>query len=380
MRDFSNIKRIIVKIGSSSIVNNDLSINKNLINSLMSSIKLLNENNILACIVTSGAIALGMNVLGLEKKPKNMALKQACAAIGQAKLMQEYNLEAEKFNLKCGQILLNHDDFEIRKRMLYLSNTLDEMFKNKVIPIINENDALAVEEIKVGDNDTLASLISPMIHADLLILFSDIDGLYDKNPKIYKDAKMINDVYDITPEIMAMATENTSLVGTGGMVTKLRAAKICNSCKCDMIICNSSLIYKINDIVKGLEVGTLFHKNEIGISSREHWMIYKTNSCGSIVIDDGCAKALGIKKISILAKGIVDVNGEFSKGNVIDVLNISGSVLAKGIVNFSSKEINDLIGLSNDDIKKLLNKKPEIIHADNLVKIGCDYDARWWLN
>ena len=178
MRNLSNIKRIMIKIGSSSLVRDDYSLNEPVFVKIMQQFQKLKENGMDVALVTSGAIAVGMHELGLSKKPKLMALKQACAAVGQAKLMEAYNKVAEIYNLKLGQILLNHDDFQVRKRMLYLSNTLDAMFKNNIIPIINENDALAVEEIKVGDNDTLAGLISPMMDCDLLILFSDINGLY----------------------------------------------------------------------------------------------------------------------------------------------------------------------------------------------------------
>jgi len=173
MRAFEGIKRIVIKIGSSSLVKKDLSINEPMLISIMQSFKKLTDNGLEVALVTSGAIAVGMHALGLEKRPKDMALKQACAAVGQAKLMEEYNKAADIYDLKTGQILLNHDDFQIRKRMNYLSNTLSAMFDNGIIPIINENDALAVEEIKVGDNDTLSALISPMVKADLLILFSD---------------------------------------------------------------------------------------------------------------------------------------------------------------------------------------------------------------
>ncbi|MBR6287880.1 MAG: glutamate 5-kinase, partial [Acholeplasmatales bacterium] len=210
MRDFKDIKRVIIKVGSSSLVNKDLSVNNEVIISILSVFKKLKSDGIECALVTSGAIALGMHELKLNKKPKELSLKQACAAVGQAKLMESYNKVASLYDLVLGQILISHDDFQVRKRMLILSDTLDSMFKNGIIPVINENDALAVDEIKVGDNDTLASLISPMIKADLLVLFSDIDGLYDKNPKLYPDAKMINKVEKIDDSILAMVSGATT--------------------------------------------------------------------------------------------------------------------------------------------------------------------------
>lgn len=369
MRDFSEIKRVVVKVGSSSLVNADNSINFQRIDELMQTFIKLKKNNIEIALVSSGAIALGMYQLGLSKKPKEMALKQACAAIGQAKLMQCYNDSASKYGLICGQILLNHDDFQVRKRMLYLCDTLDAMFKNNIIPIINENDALAVEEIKVGDNDTLASLIVPMIKANLLVLFSDIDGLFNKNPKLYSDAFIIKTVDKIDNNVLSMVGDSTSNVGTGGMKTKINAAIIATTACCNMIICNSQEISRLDDIIKGEEIGTLFTAKKKGISSREHWMIFKANSSGNIIVDDGCKDMLLKKKVSILPKGVLSVNGEFLQGAVIDICDKNNKIIAKGITNYSYLDILRIKGLSTMEVKQLISSdaKSEIIHANNMV-------------
>ncbi len=369
MRDFKDVKRLIIKVGSSSLVNSDLSINQPVIINIMQSFKELYDKGINVALVSSGAIASGMHELGLTKKPKEMSLKQACAAIGQSKLMEAYNKAAEIYGLKTGQILVNHDDFQVRKRMNYLSDTLDAMFKNNIIPIINENDALAVEEIKVGDNDTLASLIAPMINADLLILFSDIDGLFDKNPKIYKDAKLINTVEKIDDSINKMAGDKTTEVGTGGMQTKINAALISTSAGANMIICNSNQIKNLCDIVSGSEIGTLFKASKNQISSREHWIIYKANSMGKIIVDAGLKDALNKKKVSILSKGIVDVAGDFLRGMIVTILDEKENEIGKGITNYSSTEIKLMAGHESSDMKKILGYegKKEIIHANDLV-------------
>ena len=373
MRDLKKIKRVIIKVGSSSLVKNDLSINEPVLISIMGQFKNLKEMGIEPCIVTSGAIALGMHELKLDKKPSNMSLKQACAAIGQAKLMEYYNKAGDIYGLTLGQILVNHDDFQVRKRMIYLSNTLDSMFKNGVIPIINENDALSVEEIKVGDNDTLASLIAPMINADLLILFTDIDGLYDKNPKVYSDAKLISTVDKIDEKILSYASGSSSNVGTGGMNTKLDAALISTSANVNMIICNSNRIDDLNDIINGEEIGTLFVKHK-GFHSRDHWITFKANALGSIFVDDGCVKALSGKKVSILPKGILSVKGTFTKGTVIDVRDKNNIVIAKGITNYSDSEIDLIKGENTDKIKEILgyDGKCEVIHANDLVNLRDD--------
>lgn len=369
MRDFKNISRLVVKIGSSSLVNEDFSVNMPRLVKIMQSFKMLKESGIQVALVSSGAIAVGMHELNLKKRPNDMALKQACAAVGQAKLMESYNKAAEIYGLKTGQVLLNHDDFQIRKRMNHLTDSLEAMFQNDIIPIINENDALAVEEIKVGDNDTLASLIAPMVGAKLLILFSDIDGLYNKNPKVYKDAKKIDVVEKIDQSILDMVGSTTTEVGTGGMQTKINAALISTMAGCQIIICNATELGSLIQIVEGQEIGTLFLAQKKGISSREHWIIFKTNAAGSIIIDEGCKKALTNKKVSILPKGIKEVSGEFLKGSIIEVKDENGKVIAKGITNYSNNEILQLMGSSSKNIKSILGHdgKTEVIHANDLV-------------
>ena len=212
---------IVIKVGTSSLVNEDFSINKKNINSLLHSISDLRENGNSVILVTSGAIVFGMHELGFKKRPKDVVLRQACASVGQSKLMIEYSNIASIYNIKVGQILLNHDDFKFENRIKHLKNTLNMMAKHSILPIINENDALSVEEIKFGDNDTLASYVAPLVNANLVILLSDIDGLYDKDPRKNKNAKLIKDVHKINDKIRSLAAPADSKVGTGGMVTKV---------------------------------------------------------------------------------------------------------------------------------------------------------------
>ena len=252
------VKKIIIKVGSSSLVCKDGTINESMFNKLICTINNLMIQNIEVILVTSGAIAVGMGKLGLLQKPKNMGLKQACAALGQASLMNEYEKYAKQYGLLCAQILLNHDDFENKNRMNNLSNTFKELFKNKILPIVNENDALAVDEIKVGDNDTLASLLVPIVNADLLVLASDIDGLYDKNPKQFEDAKKIDVVYKIDKTIDDMIGDVTTNVGTGGMETKIKAARISTKVGCDMAIILNDDIDKLPKLLNGENIGTIF--------------------------------------------------------------------------------------------------------------------------
>lgn len=375
MRDFGNVKRVIIKIGSSSLVNKDLSINAELFTSLCASLRSLRKMGVSPVIVTSGAVACGMHELGLSKRPKDMALKQACAAVGQAKLMESYNNFGQKEGLKFGQILVSHDDFQVRKRMLHLSNTFEAMFKSSIIPIINENDALAVEEISVGDNDTLSALVTPMIRGDLLILFSDIDGFYDKNPKKYEDAKLLSEIHDIDDNLLSMAMDSDSSVGTGGMKTKLHAAIISGYACCNMIICNADRINDICDIVRGEDIGSLFVAHPKEISGKDHFLIFNTNSSGAIFVDEGVETALSQKRVSILPKGVIGVRDEFLKGSVIDVVNKNGEIIAKGVTNFSSMEIKKLLGVSSQLVESIVGYKckNQIIHANDLVVLEKNY-------
>ena len=209
--------------------------------------------------MTSGAIVFGMHELGFKKKIKEVALRQACAAVGQSKLMIEYSNIASIYNIKVGQILLNHDDFKFENRMRHLKNTLNKMAKHNVLPIVNENDALSVEEIKFGDNDTLASYVAPLVGANLVVLLTDIDGLYDKDPKKHTNAKLIKDVWKIDDKIKALAAPPQTMVGTGGMITKVLSTEYANKHGIDLTICNSKHIDKLLDIIERHTTGTTFH-------------------------------------------------------------------------------------------------------------------------
>ena len=367
------IQRIIIKVGSSSLVLENGKINEVFFDKLIKTISSLMKENKEVILVTSGAIAVGMGKLGLPKKPKNMALKQACAALGQASLMNEYEKIANEYGLMCAQILLNHDDFESRSRMMNLSNTFEELFNNKILPIVNENDALNVEEIKVGDNDTLSALLVPMINCDLLVLVSDIDGLYDKNPKQYQDAKKIDYVYKIDKTIDMMVGDITSNVGTGGMETKIKAARICTFAGGNMAIISNDDVEKIKELVNNEKVGTLFVSDKT-LHSKEHWIVYNTYAKGIIVVDDGAKEAL-LQRKSLLPKGIVNVSGIFKESSVVLITDINNNKIAKGITNYNSSQINNVIGKHSKDAKEILKSdKEEIIHANSLVLIdGDDY-------
>lgn len=372
MRDLSNIKNLIIKIGSSSLCDDHGQINKEKILNLIQQIAYIKRKGIKVTLVSSGAINAGVQVMNLDTRPDTIPQKQALAAIGQATLMQIYEDLFSLFNLKCAQILLNHDDFDDRKRLMNFNNAMQALIDYDVVPIINENDTLAVDEIKVGDNDTLASLVVPAVNGDMVVLVSDIDGLYDDNPHTNKNAKLISYVDGITKEIESMAKDATSKVGTGGMITKIKAAKVCNDFGCDMVIVNGNQHNVLIDLIEGKNVGTYFDgKPGRLLSSRQHWIMYRSTPKGTIVVDDGAKNALITNHTSLLPKGIVDLKGNFLISQIIDIVDSDDNLLARGMVNYSSDEIRLIKGLNTSEIESVLHYKDydEVVHANNLVLV-----------
>ncbi|MGN1182646.1 MAG: glutamate 5-kinase [Faecalibacillus sp.] len=369
MRNLEHVSHIVVKIGSTSLCDYTGKLNKEKILKLIEQIAYVKRKGIKVTLVSSGAISAGMGVLHIDKKPRDMSAKQALAAIGQAHLMQIYEELFSLFELRCAQILLNHDDFDDRKRLMNLSNAMQAILDYDVIPIINENDTLAVDEIKVGDNDTLSSLILPIVDAQLLVLVSDIDGLYDDNPHDHPDAKLISDVNGVSDDIMNFAKDSNSQFGTGGMITKLKAAKVVNDYGGDMAIINGQVDHSLIDLLEGKEIGTYFNGRTGRIlSSRNHWIMYRSSPKGKIVVDDGAKLALS-RHTSLLPKGILEIEGAFMQGSVIDVMSLNNELLARGIVNYSSDEIRLIKGKNSSEIEDILHYKDydEVIHANNLV-------------
>lgn len=369
MRNLDHVSHIVVKIGSTSLCDSNGTLNKEKILKLILQIAHIKRKGIKVTLVSSGAISAGMGVLDLDHKPHELNKKQALAAIGQAHLMQIYEDLFGLFHLKCAQILLNHDDFDDRKRLMNLTHALTAIHDYDVIPIINENDTLAVDEIKVGDNDTLSALVLPVVDAQLLVLISDIDGLYDDNPHQNPHAHLIHEVDGINDQIMNFAKDSSSELGTGGMVTKLKAAKVVNDYGGDMAIINGQNDHALIDLIEGHQIGTYFSgQSGRTLSSRQHWIMYRSLPKGIIIVDDGAKKALS-KHTSLLPTGIVEVEGSFMPGSVIDVMSQEKELLARGIVNYSSDEIKLIKGKRSSDIERILHYKDydEVIHADNLV-------------
>jgi len=362
-------KKIVIKIGSSLLVEN-ASVREEWLKSLASDISELLSKNIEIVIVSSGAIALGKSFLKSKNKKLSLEEKQAAAAIGQIQLMSFYRDFFKKHNLDVAQILLTASDCNSRQRYLNSKNTIETLLKNHLIPIINENDTVAVDEIKIGDNDRLAARVAQMISADLLILFSDIDGLYDKNPKTNKDAKLISEVEKITKEVEEMASGAVSEVGTGGMVTKIKAAKMASTASCDTIITNGLVKNPLQKLLNGKQNYTIFHSEKNLATSRKNWLSGFLNAKGEVVVNSCARDALLSKKISLLPIGVTKIIGQFEKGEAIFIKDEDGNHIASGISNYSSSDAKKIIGKNSKEVKDIFGKvKVEIIHIDNMVVI-----------
>ena len=365
-----DVKRIVIKVGSSTITYGNGKRNFSRIDRLAREIADLANQGKEIILVSSGAVAVGVDRLGLAAKPKTIPGKQAAAAVGQGVLMHTYEKIFAEYGQIVAQVLLTRMDSVDRHRYTNSRNTFLALLEHKVIPIVNENDVVAIDELKIGDSDNLSALVAGIVDADLLIILSDIDGLYTANPQNDPNAKLVPEVTDITPEIEASAGDAGSKVGTGGMFTKIQAAKMATSSGINMVIASGEEKDAISRILDGEEIGTLFVSRENRLQFRKRWLAFGARIAGKIVVDDGCAKA--VRKAggcSILPAGITDVEGEFEAGNTISVVNKNGHELARGLANYSSEELDMIKGAKTSEIENILGHKhfDEVIHRDDLV-------------
>ncbi|WP_314040802.1 glutamate 5-kinase [Campylobacter showae] len=366
------VKRIVVKVGTSTLANADGSLNEDKIKQIVANLSELNENAEVV-FVTSGAVGAGMGQMKLAHKPKSIVEKQALAAIGQVSLIHLYQILFWAHGKTIAQLLLTKDDFSDRRRYLNMRSVLRSLLAKKIIPVINENDPVVgegIKGVKVGDNDTLSALVAGLIEADLLVILTDIDGLYDKNPSVFADAKFINLVENLDDSIRAAAGAEGSKFGTGGMRTKITAAQMATKNGTHLIIANGADPRNIVRAAQGSEVGTLFLAGKNRINSRKYWLAYSAADNGSVAIDAGAAKALKEGK-SLLAVGIREVVGEFERGETLAVKDASGRVLARGITNYSSAELALIKGRKSEEIEAALGYKyeDEALHIDNIALI-----------
>ena len=364
-----NSKTIIIKIGSSLLVDKNKKIRKKWLLSFAKDIKNLKKKNKRIVIVSSGAIALGCIRMKFNKQNLKLDKSQAVASIGQIELMNLFSNTFSKYDLNISQILLTLEDTEVRRRSINAKRTFENLFNLNFIPIVNENDTIATSEIKYGDNDRLASRVAQITNADTLILLSDVNGLYTKNPKIFKNAKLIKKVENINKYSNNMNFKGLNEFGSGGMTTKIEAAKICQLSGCNMIISNGLYPNPIDRIIKKSEFTTFISKVS-KLDARKKWIVSSVSPKGELIIDDGAKKALKNRK-SLLAAGIKKVNGNFKKGDHIRILDKSNIECARGLCSFSSNEIRKILGHRSQEIEKILGytTKSEVVHKDDMVEI-----------
>ncbi|MTI60523.1 MAG: glutamate 5-kinase [Firmicutes bacterium] len=371
--------RIVIKIGSSSLTHNGGKLNLGRIDRFLRQMVDLKNQGKEVIFVSSGAIGAGMAELGLKERPGSIPEQQGIAAVGQALIMGVYNKFLREYGQIAAQILLTASDLENRERYLNAYNTLESLLRKGIIPIINENDTVATQEIKFGDNDTLSARVAGLVEADLLIILSDIEGMYNGDPRQGgENLKLINKVTKITPELRKIAGGNGSLIGTGGMQTKLQAAEISIESGITMVIGPGFRNNIINDIVTMLEeesnynIGTTFIPISNCLSKRKQWLLYNQADSGRITVDSGAAEALLYQGKSLLPGGITKVKGSFKKGDSVLIMDESGEELAKGLVNYSSGEVELIKGYHSGEIVSLLGYEngSDVIHRDNMVIKG----------
>ncbi len=366
-------RRIVIKIGSSTLTTSESSIDYDYLSDLADQVARVRAAGWQPVIVTSAAIACGLEALGMEKRPTDMPSLQAAASVGQSALSTAYAETFSRHGIVTSTVLLTRRDTADRTAYLHARNTLSRLLELGVVPIINENDTVAIEQIRFGDNDTLAAVAACLIDADLVVILSDIDGLYDANPNDDPSAKLIERVDRITPEILAAAGGSGSVVGSGGMITKLKAARVLAVAGIPMVICAGRRPATVEDAAAGRSVGTLFAASEKPheITARKLWIALGDSARGCVVVDDGAKAALIERGSSLLSVGVSAVSGHFEPGDIIDIKDGSGHLFARGRTAFSADEIDLACGKSREKIEANrllapLAEKP-IVHRDELV-------------
>lgn len=360
----NKIKKIVVKIGTKVIASREDGLDRSRIRDLVQQIADARDSGIKVIVVTSGAVGAGMGILALKKRPHdNIAALQATASIGQSFLMHTYAEYLKERRYAAGQILLTQDDLSDRKRYINIRHTIEALLDYNAVPIINENDTVATEEMKCGDNDRLSSLVADLCGADMLILLTDVDGLLDAH------GRTISTVGSVTRDIAKLAGKSGCDMGTGGMVTKIEAARIAMDAGIGCVIANGRAKDIIKRILRGEMTGTYFTARKVDLLAKKRWIAFTPGTKGSVKVDTGAAQAILEKNRSLLASGILEVCGSFRSQDVISIRSNEGTEIAKGLTNYASAEIETIKGLRSDEFAKKLGYKgpDEVIHKDNLA-------------
>jgi glutamate 5-kinase len=364
--------RIVLKCGSNVLSQSLGIIDLDLINRLALEMSSAMQRGVEIIYVTSGAVSCGIGIMGRKEKPRLIPEKQALAAIGQCRLMHIYSSIFDAYAVKIAQVLLTRADMEDRRRYLNAEYTLSTLLDDGVLPIINENDSVTIDEIKFGDNDGLAALLASKMNADLLVILTDVEGLMSANPRLDPTARLLPLVTENGSEAFTLAKiRGSSKFGSGGMSSKLEAARVATLAGVTTIVANGRRHNVLGDILAGREVGTLFLPRSLSarIPARDRWILAKATRGRRLIIDAGAKTALLEKKKSLLAVGVVEVQGEFNKGDVVEICDAEGCPLAKGLVNFSAKVCQVIRGMKTAQMQEILGEVdyPEVVHRDNLV-------------
>lgn len=374
-----DIKRVVIKIGSSVISNRDkgrsqleCGLSREWVRHYARKIKVIRDKGYDVVLVSSGAIMAGRERLEFGRADLTVPEKQACAAIGQSFLMHTYEKAFEKKGLMVAQILLSHDDLGNRRRYLNAKHTIEALLEKGVIPIINENDSVTVEEIKIGDNDSLSATVACLVDAQLLIILSDVEGLYDRDPSLKnktEKAQLISHVSKVNEDIERIAGKSKNRLTVGGMLTKVQAAKKTMSFGIPTLVVNGLDEKVIENIFAGKEVGTLFWSGKGKIRDRKHWIAHTLKPAGTLTIDEGARKALVERGKSLLPAGLIKVKGDFEFGNALTLLDESGKEIGRGLVNYNSRDLERIKGMKTSAVRNLMEGSfyEEVIHRDDLV-------------
>ena len=364
-------KRVVIKVGS-NVLTAKTGLNLEIVDAISTQISALIDRGLEVLFVSSGAMAAGMRKLGLTRRPDEIPKRQAIAAVGQSGLMNAYEAAFGRFDKRVAQVLLTGEDLNNRKRYLNARNTLNTLLEWKVVPIINENDTVMVEEIKLGDNDNLAAMITLLMDADFLVNLTDIDGLYDKDPRTHADAELIPLVENFKKEIERFAGNIPGALGRGGMLSKIRAARKVTTAGVPMIIAKGSKPDILLRLFAGEPHGTYFAPQAKKMNRRKCWIAYTLTPKGRLILDAGAENALLHNGKSLLPSGIVEVEGQFGQGEPAALLNQAREEIGIGLVNYSAADIRAIKGLKSSQIEERLGGKPydEVIHRDNMVITG----------
>jgi|TARA_B110000238_G_scaffold140598_1_gene151731 glutamate 5-kinase len=368
---FSQAEKIVIKLGSSIVTNDGRGLDEKCLSSLIKQIAILNSHKKKIVLVSSGAIAAGLKKLKIKKRPNALSELQSAAAVGQMDLVQVYERLFSQNNLIAAQVLLTHDDLSDRKRYLNARSTIFNLINKNVIPVINENDTVASEEIRFGDNDSLAAMVANLIEADLLVLLTDQEGLFSSDPRADNNAKLIDHAYVDDNNLDKLASGTNSEIGTGGMTTKIMAARRAALSGTHTIIASGRRVNILENLRNDQDIGTFLQSREFKLVARKKWLADNLKLKGKIYIDQGAEKALVDQGKSLLVAGVVKVTGNFDRGEVIQCVNESGSEILKGLVNYNSEEVKRIIGVSSDKIETILGyvNESSLIHRNNMIII-----------